>query len=99
MIVRPVKRSMYESDYMQRLKIKEEMAEADDAARTWANAEADCMDDDFTEDCKRNYALEIGDIIVACVTELRWGLGYDEEMCDELMRAVERKNRRRGYYD
>ena len=51
MIVRPVKRSMYESDYMQRLKIKEEMAEADDAARTWANAEADCMDDDFTEDC------------------------------------------------
>ena len=99
MIVRPVKRSMYESDYMQRLKIKEEMAEADDAARTWANAEADCMDDDFTEDCKRNYALEIGDIIVAAVTLLRYSLGYDETMIDELMKSVELKDRRRGYYD
>lgn len=48
---------------------------------------------------KRDYALELGDIIVACVTELCWGLGYDEEMPDELMRAVELKNRRRGYYE
>ena len=96
MIVKPVKHEKWESEYMQMLKIKEEVLEADNASRRWMDAIADGSDAD---DLKRDYALKLGDIIVACVTELRWGLGYDEEMCDELMRAVELKNRRRGYYD
>lgn len=51
---------------------------------------------DYTASCRRNYGMELMDIIHATETALR--MEFSDEEVERLSEDVIEKNRRRGYY-